>query len=76
MQGIVNIALRAAREASEIIVQANARPDRIKVFEKAPNDFVTDIDQAVEQLLIEHIRKSYPGHGFLCEESGLTEGED
>ena len=76
MHPILNIALRAARDASDMIVQAVARPDRVKVFEKGPNDFVTDIDQAVEKTLIHHIHKAYPEHSFLCEESGFTEGGD
>lgn len=76
MHAIVNIALRAARIATEEINQAFARLDRVKVFEKGKNDFVTDIDRAVENCLMYHIRKAYPEHSFLCEESGLSEGED
>lgn len=76
MHAIVNIALRAAREAAEEIIQASARLDRVKVFKKGDNDYVTDIDQAVENCLVYHIQKAYPQHSFLCEESGLTEGED
>lgn len=76
MHPTLNIALRAAREASDTILQAVARPDRVKIFEKAANDFVTDIDQAVEKTLIHHIGKAYPSHSFLCEESGHTEGGD
>jgi len=76
MHAIVNIGLRAARTASEFILQAWERPDRIKVSEKGPNDYVTDIDTRVEQILIEHIRKSYPAHSFMCEEAGYIEGED
>lgn len=76
MHPTLNIALRAAREASAIVLQAVARPDRVKVFEKAANDFVTDIDQTVENMLIHHIRKAYPDHSFFCEESGHIEGAD
>lgn len=76
MHPIVNIALRAAREAAALVVQAHARPDRVKVFEKGPNDLVTDVDQMVEQSLINSLRKSYPDHSFLCEESGHLEGKD
>jgi myo-inositol-1(or 4)-monophosphatase len=73
---IVNIALRAAREASALIVQAHARLDRVKIFEKGPNDFVTDVDRSVEETLLHHLRKAYPDHSFLCEESGSIEGKD
>jgi len=73
---IINIALRAAREAATLMIQAHARPDRVKVFEKGPNDLVTDVDKAVEETLIHLLRKSYPDHSFMCEESGLIEGAD
>lgn len=76
MHPIINIALRAAREASAVIVQAHARPDRVKIFEKGPNDFVTDIDRHVEEILLHHLRKAYPEHSFLCEESGKLDGSD
>ncbi|MDG2090370.1 MAG: inositol monophosphatase family protein [Gammaproteobacteria bacterium] len=76
MHPIVNIALRAAREASDIIVQASDRLDRIQVFDKGDNDYVTNVDQEVETLLISSIQKAYPEHSFLGEESGLIEGED
>ncbi len=76
MHAIVNIALRAAREASDIIVQASDRLDRVKVFEKGINDYVTNIDHEVEEILIASIQKAYPKHSFLGEESGLIKGED
>lgn len=76
MHPIVNIALRAAREASDIIVQATDRLDRVQVFEKGINDYVTNVDQEVEALLISTIQNSHPEHSFLGEESGLIEGED
>jgi myo-inositol-1(or 4)-monophosphatase len=76
MHAMLNIALRAAREASTLILDAMNRPDRIKVFEKGPGDFYTNVDTAVEEILIEQIRKAYPAHSFLAEESGKTEGED
>lgn len=76
MHPFLNIASRAAREASDLILEALARPDRIRIEEKGPNDFVTDVDQSVEQILIQHIRKAYPDHGILCEESGELPGRD
>lgn len=76
MQPMLNIASRAAREAGNLILDALSRPDRIRVYEKGQNDFVTDIDRAVEETLIQHIRKAYPEHGFICEESGTIKGED
>ena len=76
MQALTNIGLRAGRIAAEHILQAWQRPDRIKVTEKGYNDYVTDIDMSVENILVEHIRKAFPTHSFHCEEAGLIEGED
>lgn len=76
MHPILNIAIRAARSAGNIIMQSYERMDRIKVVEKQPNDFVTEVDQAAEKEIIATIRKAYPDHGFLGEESGLIAGND
>lgn len=71
----INIATEAARAAGNLIIRAMNRLDTIKIAEKAPNDFVTEVDQRVEQEIIAIIKKAYPTHGILAEESGKTEGE-
>lgn len=70
MEPILNIAQNAARKAGGIILLALERIEHIKVFEKSRNDFVTETDQQVENELIYHIRKAYPTHGIIAEESG------
>ena len=50
--------------------------DIVKIAEKKPNDFVTEVDQRVEQEIINIVRKAYPSHGFLGEEGGEVEGDD
>ncbi|HTM62926.1 MAG TPA: inositol monophosphatase family protein [Gammaproteobacteria bacterium] len=73
---IVNIAIEAARAGASIINRALKRPDMIKIAEKRPNDFVTEVDQKVEQEIIFHIKRAYPDHSILGEESGETEGNE
>jgi len=73
---MVNIALRAARRAGEIIVRAVERMDRVRIDEKGRNDYVTEVDQAAEREIIHQLKKAYPTHSFLGEESGLIEGSD
>lgn len=73
---IMNIAVEAARAGGNIIIRAMKRLDTIKIAEKRPNDFVTEVDQRVEQEIIATIRKAYPTHGFLGEEGGEIEGDD
>jgi myo-inositol-1(or 4)-monophosphatase len=76
MHPLVNIAVGAARRAGEVIVRNLDRGGGITASEKSRNDFVTEVDRAAEQVLIATIRKSYPDHGFLAEESGSHDGSD
>ncbi len=75
MHPILNIAIRAARRAGSIIARASLDPGSIQVRSKRVNDFVTQIDQAAEQAIIDVVRKAYPDHGILAEESGSSAGE-
>jgi len=72
VQALLNIAVRAARRAGELIVRSLTRLDSIQVSEKSRNDFVSEVDRAAEREIIATIRKSYPQHAFLAEESGAS----
>jgi myo-inositol-1(or 4)-monophosphatase len=74
MQPMLNIALRAARSAGELIIRSTERLDVLSINEKDAKDYVSEIDHAAEQSIISALRKAYPGHGILGEESGLSEG--
>ena len=76
MHPLLNIAVGAARRAGEVIVRSLDRVGALVVSEKGRNDFVSEVDRAAEQALIATIRKSYPSHGFLAEESGAAAGDD
>lgn len=68
MQPMLNIALRAARSAGEMIFRSIERLDVISISAKDAKDYVTEIDQAAEQSIIQALRKTYPDHAFLGEE--------
>ena len=72
MHPMLNTAIKAARRAATVINRASFDVDRVTVTEKQHNDFVTDIDQAAEQAIIETLLKAYPGHAILAEESGAS----
>jgi len=72
MQPLLNIAVRAARRAAEVIVRSLNRLDSLQVSSKGRNDFVTEVDRQAEAEIIATIRKSYPDHAFLAEESGRS----
>lgn len=76
MQPLLNIAVRAARRAGDIIVRAIPRLDAVAVHSKGRNDYVTEIDRAAEADIIETIRRLHPDHAFLAEESGASGDSD
>src|SRR4051812_1097167 len=70
MQPLLNIAVRAARRAGEVILRGMNRVHRLDIRAKGQNDFVTEIDMQAERDIIDIIHKSYPDHAILAEESG------
>lgn len=75
MHPALNIAIKAARRAGQIINRASNDLDLIQVKTKQPNDFVTDVDKAVEAEIIKILREAYPTYGILAEESGQSAGQ-
>ena len=75
MQPMLTIALRAARQAGEHIVRASDRMEGVTVSEKNTNDYVTEVDKIAEEIIINLLRKTYPDHGFLAEESGSIDSD-
>ena len=51
------------------------RRDLLKVTAKQQSDFVTEVDKAAENAIIEVLREAYPQHGILAEESGGAAGK-
>jgi len=76
MHPLLNIAVRAARRAGEIIVRSLNRLESLEVTSKGRNDYVSEIDRAAEREIIDIVRKHYPDHAFLAEESGRTGEHD
>ena len=71
---MLNIAVKAARAAGSIINRGALDVERLQVTSKGVNDFVTEVDQAAEQAVIEVLLTAYPGHAILAEESGRQHG--
>ncbi|MDX1374991.1 MAG: inositol monophosphatase family protein [Burkholderiales bacterium] len=72
MHPLLNIAIKAARRAGSVINRAALDGAALEVRAKHVNDFVTQVDRAAEGAAIEVIRRAYPDHGILAEESGET----
>lgn len=62
------VAVRAARRAGDLIALAYDDRDDLKVSKKSDRDYVTDIDQRAEALIVREISKHYPDHGIIGEE--------
>lgn len=76
MHPMMNIAVRAARSAGDIIARSADRIDTLNIVNKAENDFVSEVDHRAEQEIIKTIQKAFPGHSILAEESGVHAGDD
>ncbi|MDZ7591772.1 MAG: inositol monophosphatase family protein [Rubrivivax sp.] len=71
---MLNTAIKAARAAGSIINRAALDLEVLKVGTKGPNDFVSEVDRAAENAIIEILLEAYPGHAILAEESGREHG--
>ena len=72
----LNIAIRAARRAGNLISNAMDQVDRLDITEKASNDFVTEVDRQAEESIIAVLQESFPNHGILAEENGEIPAKD
>ena len=76
MHPMLNIAVRAARNAGKIIARSFEEIDMIETSQKGSNDFVTNVDRDAENAIIATIRKSYPDHSIVGEEFGENKGDN
>ena len=59
---MINVAVKAARAAGAIINRAALDVESVRVSQKQVNDFVTEVDQAAEAIIIETHRLPGPWH--------------
>jgi len=71
---MLNTAIKAARAAGSIINRAALDLEVLKIGTKGPNDYVSEVDRAAENAIIEILLEAYPGHAILAEESGREHG--
>lgn len=70
MHPMLTNAVKAARQAGDIINFASRDLGQLKIQTKSFNDFVSEVDQAAEKVIIDTLKSAYPDHGFLGEEGG------
>lgn len=71
---MLNVAIKAARAAGAIINRAALDVESVRVSQKQVNDFVTEVDHASEETIIDTLLTAYPGHAIWGEETGRTRG--
>lgn len=76
MHPMLNIAVRAARNAGRIISRNMDRVDTLTIETKQRNEFVTEVDRQAEAEIIQTLHRSYPDHAFWAEESGRQGDSD
>lgn len=67
---MLNIAVKAARRAGNLIHRSADKIDHLTITKKSHADFVSEVDRAAEQSIIQTLLEAYPNHAILAEESG------
>jgi myo-inositol-1(or 4)-monophosphatase len=68
----VNVAVRAARAAGQIILRYMNRLDSLDVIEKQRHDYVSEVDRLAEAEIIRELKRAFPRDATLGEESGAS----
>lgn len=68
---VVNLMVKAARAAGNVLLRNMNRLDALAVVEKERMDFASEVDEQAEQAAIRELRRAHPDAGFLGEESGV-----
>ena len=76
MHALVNIALRAARDAASAIAHSSDRLDRVEILNRDAGSFMTSMDVDADKTLLYHLRKAYPNHSIRSRVSGDHPGEE
>ena len=76
MQPMLNIAVRAARSAGDLILRSADNVGRLHIDQKGKNDYASEVDRMAEREIISIIKAAFPEHAILAEESGAHKGND
>jgi myo-inositol-1(or 4)-monophosphatase len=68
----VTVATRAARAAGSVILRYMNRLASVAVIEKHHLDFVSEVDRQAETEIVRELRRAYPDHAILGEETGAS----
>lgn len=63
-------AVEAAHAAGKVLMRSLGRLRAGQVARKGASDYVTAMDRASERLIVGHVRRRFPRHAIVAEESG------
>ena len=66
----VTVMVKAARAAGNIILRHVGRLESLTVVEKSRQDYASEVDSLAEAEIIRELKRAFPDHAFLGEESG------
>ena len=72
----LNLMIKASEKASKILIRDFGEVEKLQVSLKGPNNFVTNADRKVEEILIKELEKSKKNFSILTEESGFIKNKD
>jgi myo-inositol-1(or 4)-monophosphatase len=67
---VVNVMVRAARQAGNVLLRHMGKLESLNVFEKGPQDYASEVDSLAEAAIIKELRRAHPDIAILAEESG------
>ena len=73
MEPLLNIAVTAATNASNIIMSHWQHRHSLTISQKASKELFSEVDLKAENAIIQCIKKYYPNHGIIAEESGIKQ---
>lgn len=76
MHPTLKIAVKAARKAGDIVLRYHNQIDLLTIENKATNDFVSEVDKAAEDAIIDELKYAFPQHSILGEENGEILGKN
>ena len=72
----LNLMIKAAEKASKILIRDFGELEKLQISIKGPNNFVTNADRKVEEIIIQELEKSKKNFSILTEERGFIENKD
>ncbi len=77
LDSVETVARKIIAEAGDIIREYMGKLSAASIHTKGPSDYVTEIDERCEALIIKAVRDNFPGHHIMSEETandGLQPG--